>query len=166
MLLILGIAFLLVVVISGTAVAVGVRSRRRMFAGPARDAWDQARRDLSRGDQRQVQWATGRRRPVNRPALALPQLVYSRYAQYQAERSPVRRMPFRVGFAVLYVALAGENFVNGAVDPHWRIFHFMVGALFAFCAVMWALVVPRSASQGPARMKRLRQEIRERYPDW
>jgi hypothetical protein len=124
------------------------------------------RRGLSRDDQRQVKWATARRRPVTRPALALPQLVYSRYVEDQAERSPMRRRPLRIGFTVLYIALAAEDFVNAAADPRSHALDFVVGTLFAFLAVMWGLVMPRSLSQGPLRMKRLRQQVRERHPDW
>jgi hypothetical protein len=165
-LLITTIVLLVVVVVSGAVVAVGLRGRRRVFAGPARDAWQLARHDLSGRDQRHVQWATGRHRPVEHPSLALPQLVYSRYVQYQAEHSPLRRKSFRLAFAAVYVALAAQNFVNGAVNPHSRVFDFVLGTVFAALAVLWGLVMSRSLSRGPQRMKRLRQQVRERYPDW
>jgi hypothetical protein len=124
------------------------------------------RHDLSRGDQWRVQWATARRCPVTRPALALPQLVYSRFVQFQAERSPLHRRSFRIGFALLYVVLAAQDFVNGITDSRSGVFDFVLGAMFAICAIMWGLVVPRSLNQGPLRMKRLRQQIRERHPGW
>jgi hypothetical protein len=165
-LLIIGIALLAVVVISGAAVAFAVKTRRSTFAGPARDAWELTRHDLSRGDQWRVQWAAARRRPVTRSTLALPQLVYSRFVQFQSERSPLHRRSFRIGFTLLYVVLAAQDFVNGVRDSHSGVFDFVLGAMFAFCAVMWGLVLPQTLNQGPLRMKRLRQQIRERHPAW
>jgi len=42
----------------------------------------------------------------------------------------------------------------------------VLGALSAALSVLWTLVMPRSLNRGPQRMKRLRQQVRERYPDW
>ncbi len=36
---------------------IALRIRRRLFAGAARDQWDEARRGLSSREQRHVQWA-------------------------------------------------------------------------------------------------------------
>lgn len=164
-LLAVGIAFLILVTYAG-AIAIGLRFRRRLFAGPARDAWALARRDLSLGDRQRVRWATGRRRAVGRPALALSQLVYSRYVQYQAERSPLRRRPLRLGFAALYVALAALQFAVGAADQQSRVRDFGLGALFVILSVLFGTIMPRLLDRTGQKMKRLRRQVRERYPDW
>src|ERR1700753_1598803 len=54
MLLIVGLALLAAVVISGAAVVFGIKARRSTFAGPPRDARELTRHDLSRGDQWRV----------------------------------------------------------------------------------------------------------------
>ena len=164
-LLVVGIPLLILVIYAG-AIAVGLRLRRRLFAGPARDAWELARRDLSLGDRQRVRWATGRRRPVGRPALALPQLVYSRYVTDQAERSPLRRRPVRFGMAALYVGLAALQFAVGAVDQQSRVRDFVWGVLFVACAILFGTMMPRLLNRSEQKMKRLRRQVRERHPDW
>ena len=164
-LLAVGITLLALVAYAG-ALAVGLRFRRRLFAGPARDAWELARRDLSLGDRQRVRWATGRRHPVGRPALAFPQLVYSRYVQYQAERSPLRRRPLRLSLAALYVALAGLQFAVGATDQQSRVRDFVYGVLFIALSVLFGTMMPRLLDRTGRKMKRLRRQVRDRYPDW
>jgi hypothetical protein len=164
-LLAVGIPLLILVIYAG-AFAVGLKLRRRLFAGPARDAWELARRDLSLADRQRVRWATGRRRPVGRSALALPQLVYSRYVTYQAERSPLRRRPLRLGLSAAYVAIAALQFAVGAADPQSRVRDFVYGALFAVFAVLFGTMMPRLLDRSERKMKRLRRQVRDRYPDW
>jgi hypothetical protein len=144
---------------------VGLRVRRRMFAGPARDAWELTRADLSPGDQWQVRRATSRRRPVNRGALAPAQLVYTRYAQFTAERSPMRRPRVRAAFAVLYLALAAQQLVDGVTEQgaHWLAF--ACGGIFLALALLWGLLLEPMLARVPQKMKRLRREIRQRWPD-
>jgi hypothetical protein len=158
------IAFAVAVLVVGVAMVVGLRFRRRIFAGPARDAWNLTRHDLSTADQRRVLWATSFRRPVSRGRLAPAQLVYSRYAQYTAERSPLNRKSFRIGLAVLYLALAAYQVGNG-VTSRGRVLDFVIAADWAVLAVMFGLVVPWASRRMPVKLKRLRRKIRARYPD-
>ena len=146
---------------------MGLRQRRRIFAGPARDAWELTRAGLSPADQWHVRRATSRRRPVNRGALAPAQLVYTRYAEFAAERSPLRRRWTRMAFAVLYLALAAEQFVNAATQhgSHWLAW--ACGGIFLALALMWGLLMGPMLARTPQKMKRLRREIRQRWPeDW
>ncbi len=111
-----------------------------------------------------MRWATAFRRPVSRGRLAPAQLVYSRYAQYTAERSPLNRKSFRIGLAVLYLALAAYQ-VGTGITSHGRVLHFVIAADWAVLAAMFGLVVPWAARKMPVKLKRLRREIRARYPD-
>jgi hypothetical protein len=95
---------ILVLVVGGTvaftsvAVLIGLRMRRRIFAGAPRDQWDETRRGLSGREQRHVQWATMRRRPVSTAGLAPAQRAYISYA---------RQMKiFHFALAAVWAALA------------------------------------------------------------
>jgi hypothetical protein len=158
------IAFAVAILVAGVAVIAGLSLRRRIFASPARDEWNLTRHDLSTADQWRVQWATSFRRPVSRGRLAPAQLVYSRYAQYAAERSPLNRKSLRIGLAVLYLVLAALQVGNG-VTSHGRALDFVSAAGWAVIAVMFGLVAPGAARRMPVKLKRLRREIRARYPD-
>jgi hypothetical protein len=159
------IVLLITIVVAGVCALVGLKLRRRMFAGPARNAWELTRADLSPADQWQVRRATSRRRPVNRGSLAPAQLVYTRYAQFAAERSPLRRPWVRVAFAVLYLALAAQQLVDGVTQhgAHW--FEFGCGGIFLVLALLWGLLMEPMLARVPLKMKRLRREIRQRWPD-
>jgi hypothetical protein len=165
-----GVVILVLVVVGGTvvltavAVVTGLRMRRRMFTGAARDQWVEARRGLSRRERRHVRWASMRRRPVSAAALAPAQLAYISYARYATERTPLatsRR--FRAAFPVLYGLLAVGTAVEGIHDSQARIFHFALAAGYAVLAVLWGPVMSRSLTRQPARLERLRTQINDRY---
>src|ERR1700727_1611768 len=114
---------ILVLVVGGTvafttvAVLIGLRMRRRIFAGAPRDQWDEARRGLSGREQRHVQWATMRRRPVSSAGLAPAQCVYISYARDTAERNPwTTRRWFRAAFPVLSGLLAVSMAIEGILQ--------------------------------------------------
>jgi hypothetical protein len=161
----LTIVLLITIVVAGVSGLVALKLRRRVFAGPARDAWELTRASLSQADQWQVRRATSRRRPVNRGALAPAQLVYTRYAQFSADRSPLRRPLVRVAFAVVYLALAAQQLVDGVTQhgAHWL--QFAIGGIFLALALMWGLLMEPLLARVPQKMKRLRREIRQRWPD-
>ena len=156
---------LVVVLSTGAALIIALRKRRKLFAGPARDDWERARRDLSYGDQMQVRRATMRRRPVDRAALAPAQLAYSRYAEYVAEHSPLRRGEIRVALTVIYGGNAVLQIVMAVTETQSRAFHLVLGAAFAMLTVMYGPLISRSLARQPPRMRRLRAHVRERYPD-
>ena len=160
------VALVVAVFFGGIALVVGVRIRRRVFAGPARDDWNLARKDLSSVDQLRVVLATSFYRPVGRGRLALPQLVYTRYAQDTAVRTPMKRTSFRVGFAALFLVIAAVEAADG-VASHGNALRFVGAGCWLVIAALFGLVMPRVVRRAPVKMKRLRREIRERYPeDW
>jgi hypothetical protein len=155
---------LVVIVGAGSMVAVGMSAYWR-HARPGRDDWERARRRLGTGDQLRVRRATMRCRPVERPDLASAQLIFSRYAESEAERSPLRGRPLRIAFCVLYAALAAMQIVNGLAQTQQRPLFLGCGALFAVMAVLYGPLVRRSLDRRPAEMRRLRRRVAERYPD-
>ena len=171
-----GIAVLVAIIVvvgavAGVVLAVtfAFRMRKRIFRGPARDAWELTRVDLSQADQRHVRRATSKRRPVNRGYLAPAQLVYSRYAQFTVERSPLRQPRIRIGLTVLYLVWAVVEFVSGATTTHAaaRLLKFGVGGYAVAMAVLFGLWLTWWMDRQPARLKQLRRAIRRRWPeDW
>jgi hypothetical protein len=165
--LVVGIAVGVALLCTGGALALGLRMRRKIFAGPARDAWEFKRLDLNRADQRHVQWATMRHRPVRLPRLASAQLVYSRYVQYTAEHSPFHRWWFLVMFSGIWVAVGTVQIADAFTETQGRVFHLILGGLFAVLALAYPFLITRSLTRGPLQMKRLRRDVRDRYPnDW
>lgn len=156
---------LVVVVTAGIVLTVGLWARRKVFAGPARDAWELTRHDLTTGDMLRVRRATMRHRPVGRPSLAGAQLVYTRYAQYVAEHSPLRRRSLLVAMCVLYGALGVQRLASGLAEGQGRVFNVAFGALFTAMAVAYGPLISRSMAREPLRMRQLRREVRQRYPD-
>ncbi len=163
-------AVILVLVFGGTAafviaaMLIALRIRRRLFAGAARDQWDEARRGLSSREQRHVQWATMRRRPVSAAGLAPAQLAYVCYARDTAERSPLTTSRWlRAAFPILYGLLAVGTAIEGILDSQARIFHFALAAGWAAFAVLWWPGMFRSLARQPARLERLRTQINDRY---
>ncbi len=161
---------ILVLVVGGTvaftavAVLIGLRMRRRIFAGAPRDQWDEVRRGLSGREQRHVQWATMRRRPVSAAGLAPAQRVYISYARGTAERTPwTASRWFRAAFPILYGLLAVSMAIEGILQSQVRIFHFTLAAVCAALAILWGPVMSRSLARQPARMERLRTQINDRY---
>src|SRR5450755_166221 len=161
---------ILVLVIGGSvavttvAALFALRMRRRIFAGAARDQWDEGRRALSSREQRHVQWATMRRRPVSAAGLAPAQRAYISYALDTAERSPwTTNRWLRAAFPILYGLLAINATIEGMQHSQARIFHFALAAGFAAVAVMWGPGMSRSLTRQPARMERLRSQINDRY---
>ena len=117
-------------------------------------------------DQLRVVWATSFYRPVGRGRLALPELVYTRYAQDTAVRTPMKRTSFQVGFAALFLVLAAVEAADG-VASHRYALRFVSAGCCLVVPALFGLVVPQVARRAPVKMKRLRREIRERYPeDW
>ena len=159
-----------VLVVGGTvafttvAVLIGLRMRRRIFAGAPRDQWDEARRELSGREQRHVQWATMRRRPVSAAGLAPAQRAYISYARDTAERSPwTTSRWFRAAFPILYGLFAVSMAIEGILQSQMRILHFALAAVWAALAILWGPVMSRSLARQPARMERLRTQINDRY---
>jgi hypothetical protein len=152
-------------VVSGPiAVLIGLRMRRRIFAGAARDQWIEARRGLSSREWRHVQWASMRRRPVSAPALAPAQLAYISYARYTAERTPWKTSRWlRAMFPVLLGLLAAGMAIEGIQNSQARIFHFALAAVYAALAVLWVPLISRTINRQPARLERLRTQINDRY---
>jgi hypothetical protein len=160
--LVLGIGVAVAVI--AIALFVGLRMRGRLFAGAARDQWDEGRSALSSREQRQVQWATMRRRPVPAAALAPAQRAYISYAQYTIGRSPwTTSRRFRTAFQVLYGLLAVNSVIEGTQHSQGRIFHLVLAACFAALAVVWVPLTARSLRRLPARLERLRTQINDRY---
>lgn len=158
MLLISGISLAVAVV----AVAAGLRLRRRMFAGPAWDRWQDARAGLSSRDQRRVRLATMRHRPVSTPELVAGQLAYLGYARDAATRSPLlTKRWLRAAFPVLYVLLGVSELITAMQHGPGpaRIFDFVLAGAFALLAVMWAAAVPRSLARQSGRLDRLHDRI-------
>ena len=153
-----GISLVVAVVI----VAAGLRLRRRMFAGPAWDRWQDARAGLSRRDEFRVRRATMRHRPVSAPELVAPQLAYLGYARDTATRSPLRTKRWlRAAFPVMYALLSVSQLliaVQHRPGPG-QIFDFALAGAFAALAVMWAVVMPRSLARQPGRLDRLYYRI-------
>lgn len=158
------IILLLVVLGAGAVLIIGLRVRGKVFSGAARDAWERARRDLTSGDRLQVRRATMRRRPVDDAALAPAQLVYSRYAEYAAERSPLRRWPGLTVMTVIYGGNAALQVVSAVTETRQRALHLVLGVAFAALTVTCVPLIPLSLRRQPARMRQLRAQVRERYP--
>ena len=157
-LLISGISLAVAVV----AVAAGLRLRRRMFAGPAWDRWQDARAGLSSRDQRRVRLATMRHRPISTPELVAAQLAYLGYARDTATRSPMlTKRWLRAVFPVLYALLGISELITAMQHRPGpaRIFDFVLAGAFAVLAVMWAVVVPRSLARQSGRLDRLHDRI-------
>ena len=151
-------------VIGAIAVPIGLRMRRRIFAGAARDQWIEARRGLSSRERRRVQWASMRRRPVSAARLAPAQLAYISYARYTAERTPWKTSRWlRAVFPVLLGLLAAGMAIEGIQDSQARIFHFALAAGYAGLAVLWVPVISRAINRQPARLERLRTQINDHY---
>jgi O-antigen/teichoic acid export membrane protein len=161
------IVLLVAICVTGVALFAGLRWRRRLYRGPARDAWELTRRDLNAQQQWHVRRSTAKRRPVSRGRLAPAQLVYTRYSQYVAENSPAHRRWFLVGYTVLCLAVAAAQFVNAAITQHaaGRWFDVAIGCYWVFMAGWWAWWMRRWLARHPQRMKQLRRDIRQQWPD-
>jgi hypothetical protein len=152
------------IIVTVISVLAGLRLRRRVFAGTARDEWQDARRRLDRKARVRVWWATMRRRPVGSLALAPAQLALSFYAQDTAERTPlVSKTWARWGLPVLYGVLAINYAVQAILQAASRTFDWVFCILFTCLALLWALYVPRSLARQPQRMGQLREEIKTRH---
>jgi hypothetical protein len=149
----------------GLALLFGLKLRRRLFAGPQRQAWDLARADLSRADQWRVQRATSRRRPASRGYLAPAQLVYTRYVDYTAERTPFRRRRVRLAATGFFGALGTAGIVLAALSTPVNIANVVAGSYFLLMAGLYGLWLPRWLRQTPQRMLNLRRRIRAAHPD-
>ncbi len=143
-------------------VAAGLRLRRRMFAGPTWDRWQDARAGLTSRDQIRVRRATMRHRPVSAPELVAAQLAYLGYARDTAGRSPLRTKRWlRAAFPVLYALLAVSQLtiaIQHGPGPG-RTFEFVLAGVFGALAVMWAVVVPHSLARESGRLNRLHDRI-------
>jgi hypothetical protein len=149
----------------GLAVLVGLRLRRRLFAGPQRQAWDLARADLGRADRWHVQRATSRRRPVSRGYLAPAQLVYTRYVDYTAERNPLRRRGVRLAATGFFAAIGAADIIVAALSAPVHIVNILVGSYILLMAGLYGLWLPSWLRQTPQRMLNLRRHIRAAHPD-
>lgn len=150
---------------SGLGLLFGLKLRRRVFAGPQRQAWDLARADLSRADQWHVQRATSRRRPVSRGHLAPAQLVYTRYVAYTAERSPLCRRRIRLAATGFFAAIGAANIVPAALSTPVHVVNVLVGSYLLLMAGLYWLWLPRWLRKTPQRMLNLRRQIRAAHPD-
>jgi hypothetical protein len=160
---IIAAAVVVCLIVMGIAVSVGLRMRRRVFSGLAMDEWERARQRLSWADQWHVGWATMRRRPVDRVELALAQLARARFAQEAAERWLTRRRRLWIVPMIIYAVEGAWWIIMGVLESNARIFHLVLGALFAALALLWLFAVPRSVARQPARMRELRAEIVRRH---
>jgi hypothetical protein len=152
------------IAVTTIAALIGLRLRRRLFVGAARDQWDEARRGLSSREQRHVQWATMRSRPVSAAGLAPAQLAYISYARDSAERSPwTTSRWFRAAFPILYGLLAINAAIEGIQHSQTRFFHFVIAAGCAGLTLIWGPAMSRSLPSQVARMERLRAQINDRY---
>jgi hypothetical protein len=79
------------------------------------------------------------------------------------ERSPLNRKSLRIGLAVFYLALAAYQ-VGNEVTSHGRVLDF-VSAVGGPSGHVRAGGAPWVARSMPVKLKRLRREIRARYPD-
>lgn len=149
----------------GLALLFGLKLRRRLFAGPQRQAWDLARADLGRADQWHVQRATSRRRPVSRGYLAPAQLVYTRYVDCTAERSPLRRRRVRLATTGFFATIGAANIIPAALFTPVRIVNVLTGSYILLMAGLYGLWLPRWLRQTPQRMLNLRRQIRAAHPD-
>ena len=156
-------------VVLAVAVALGLyfgrRLRRRLFAGPVLDRWEEARSQLGAADRLRVWWATTRRRPVRRPALAPAQLALSALSKLIAERSPLlHQWWLRIGLPALYGLSAAIGILNAVtVGGQQGIVLGMAAGVMAVTALLWVIAVPRSLRRQPARMDELQARIRQRY---
>lgn len=158
------IAVLLVVVIMGVSVAVGVWIRRKAFAGPLRDEWQIARRQLSRTQRFHVWWATMRRRPTDQGELARVQIAFTRYAEDTSKRTPLlRNRWFRIGLPVLFALQAANWIFMGFSRHHFSPFYWFMAADSVLLVVLWAVLVPRSIARQGDRLKALRRRIETRH---
>jgi hypothetical protein len=149
----------------GLALLFGLKLRRRLFAGPQRQAWDLARADLGRADQWHVQRATSRRRPVSRGYLAPAQLVYTRYVDYTAQQSPLRRRRIRLAATGFFTAIGAANIIPAALSTPVHVVNVLSGSYILLMAGLYGLWLPRWLRQTPQRMLNLRRQIRAAHPD-
>lgn len=104
-------------------------------------------------------------RPVDRAALAPGQLAFIRYAQYIAERSPLCRWPVLTAVGLIYGGNAVLLFVMAATETQLRSFRLGMGVAFAVLAVTYGPLISRSLRRQPARLRQLRAQVMQRYPD-
>jgi hypothetical protein len=162
--------FLIVVLITVLVVLgsvwAGLALRKRLFAGPAKDEWLEARRDLDRKDRRRVQWATKRRRPVDRARLAAAQLAYISYAQDTIKRSPLTRPGWlRIAFPAFFVVMGALDIALAVAQSHLQVFQLVMGAWLMVFWSWWALAAPRSMDRHAGRLDTVRDQVCRRYGD-
>jgi len=103
--------------------------------------------------------------PVSRAYLAPAQLVYTRYAQHVAERSPLNNARRRIWRTVLMAVIGGADVCFAATATPVNIFNLVIGSWVTFMAVVSALWVPRTLRDRPRQLLNLRRQIRATYPD-
>lgn len=160
-LIVVGVTLLVMAI----SVAAGLKLRQRVFSGPARDEWEQARRQLLPKEHYSVRWATMRRRPVASARLAPAQLALTCYAQDTIRRTPLRRRWLRIGIPVCYLVAGVPQMTLGLRDHQLGILHLALGVGYVVLALAWPLVLSWSMGHGAERMRKLRADIVQRYGD-
>lgn len=78
----------------------------------------------------------------------------------------MNRRSIRIWFVVIYLALAAFQ-VGNAIVSHGHVLAFVGAGAWAVLAVLFGVLTLWIARRMPVKMKRLRREIRTRYPeDW
>lgn len=159
------IFILIWVLVMAGSVWGGLKLRARLFAGPAKDEWQDASRDLDRKDRWSVRWATQRRRPVDRARLVAAQLAFIDYAQDTIKRSPLRRGWLKLAFPAFYAGLGALNIALAVTQSHHPVIDPVIGVFFCVFAIAWAFVFPRSMDRQAGRLEKLRDQVCRRYGD-
>jgi len=161
--------FLLVAVLAAVGLVIlfplGIYLVHKLFFfdWPPLYEWQQARRQLRRIDRWRVIWATYRRHPASRHALADAQLAHARYRQAAAQRPLGRQRPGWRTVATVYCGvLAAFWAALAATHGQQRILSIIQAASFAGLALVnW--LGPRTARRQAELMARLQTEIDDRY---
>jgi hypothetical protein len=104
---------------------------------------------------------------VSRGYLAPAQLVYTRYVDYTAERSPLRRRRIRLAATGFFAAMGAANIIPAALSTPVHIVNVLAGSYILLMAGLYGLWLPRWLRQSPQRMLNLRRQIRAAHPaDW
>jgi hypothetical protein len=156
---ILLVTALAIVSLAILAALVRSRAQEHLFAGPHRDQWQKARRQLGHLDQWRVTWATHRNHPVSGARLAGAQLVYVRYLQDAARPTLLGYRWLRTALPAIYGVLAAGYATFAVTQSQGRIVHSLIAACWAAISLIWALAVPRSVRRMPEKLVRLQAEI-------
>jgi hypothetical protein len=158
------IVFGSVLIFLALVVAVAVRRRLRIYAGPLQEQWHEARRGLTVRQRRQVWWANMHHRPVGRPELGRAQLAYTRYAADAYHRAPmVRHRWIRITVPAVEFVGAAFQLVAALLSSQGRALHLITGGFFLLTAVIWCYLSVRGLSKAEQKVNHLQQQLQHRY---